>query len=170
MDTTMTIEKITFQVDRSEKRLITQAAKDRSMNVSEFIRVAAKEKMDAQSLLLPIIEDMRAELSTRLTELERLVLTSELKSESAQDKFNHALTDMLRKGFVIELDQHLKFMDEHLRQNYTKTVQSNNAVATLISALNEKLGVFTKLEENNYKRLKALDELINKQAESKWFK
>ena len=166
----MTMEKITFQVDRAEKTVIAQSAKDRHMSVSEFIRVATKEKIDAQSMILPLVKDMRAELASRLTEFDRVLKTSQLLAQSTQDMFNHQFNTDLRKGLAEELDAHLKFMDESLRKNFSKSLQSSNAVATMLADVHKKLDVFTQMEENNYKRLKALEKLMKDQTEGKWWK
>lgn len=166
----MTMEKITFQVDRSEKKVITQSAKDRHMSVSEFIRVATKEKIDAQSTILPLVEDMRADFSAKLTESDRVLKTSLLLSQSTQDKFNHQFNIDLRKGLAEELDAHLKFTDESLRKNFSKSLQSSNAVATMLAEIHKKLDLFTQMEKNNYERLKALEKLMNEQASSKWWR
>ena len=166
----MTMEKLTFQVDRVEQKVIAQSAKDRHMSVSEFIRVATKEKMDAQSSILPLIEDMRADLSAKLTESDRVLKTSLLLSQSTQEKFNHQFNIDLRKGLAEELDAHLKFTDESLRKNFNKSLQSSNAVATMLAEIHKKLDVFTQMEKNNYDRLKALEKLMNEQASSKWWK
>jgi hypothetical protein len=166
----MTMEKITFQVDRTEKKVIAQSAKDRHMSVSEFIRVATKEKIDAQSTILPLVEDMRADFSAKLTESDRVLKTSLLLSQSTQDKFNHQFNIDLRKGLAEELDAHLKFTDESLRKNFSKSLQSSNAVATMLAEIHKKLDVFTQMEKNNYERLKALEKLMKDQTEGKWWK
>ena len=166
----MTMEKITFQVDRTEKKVIAQSAKDRHMSVSEFIRVATKEKIDAQSTILPLVEDMRADFSAKLTDSDRVLKTSLLLSQSTQDKFNHQFNKDLRKGLAEELDAHLKFTDESLRKNFNKSLQSSNAVATMLAEIHKKLDVFTQMEKNNYERLKALEKLMKDQTEGKWWK
>lgn len=156
-------EKFTFQIERDELRQIKQAAKARNMSASEFVRTACKEKIDTQSVVLPILFETRDALGTRMTELERIVKTNCALFERAQEGLNDALATRLIEGNIRALAD----LKARMANEFDKTDKTRDAA---FARLEKTLGTQGAVHESNYKRLKRIEESVQKQADNTWSK
>lgn len=156
-------EKFTFQIERDELKQIKQAAKARNMSASEFVRTACKEKIETQSVVLPILFETRDELVSRVTELERIVRTNCAIFERAQESLNDALATRLIDGNIRALGD----LKARIANEFDKTDKTRDAALERLAGT---LAAQTDLHQRNYNRLKRIEADMQKQADSKWSK